>query len=335
MHSLAWLIARDSRAGYEPDCLRLTERPLPGLQSGQVLLKTIYLSLDPTSHNWLKLDPASSYLPLSVGDVMIGQTVSRVEASAAPEFQPGDLVSALSGWETYSIVPAERIYKVDAALPLWTHLTIFSHIGLAAATGMIGIGQVRAGQTVVVSAAAGATGSIAGQIAKAYGARVIGIAGGPDKCRRLRTEFGFDGAIDYKSEDLDEALTRHCPKGVDVFFDNVGGATLDAVLRHLAHNARIAVCGQIASYDRPNSGNGVRELMQLVFCRARMEGFIAGEDHQRNAEYHALLLRLYRDGQLKTRSHIVKGIGGAAAALKLLFAGLNEGKLIIEVASPP
>jgi NADPH-dependent curcumin reductase len=335
--STAWIIAKPSLGRYSTDCLISQSRQIPPLQPGEVLLRTIYLSLDPTSRNWLKLESSSSYLPLKVGDVMIGQAISIVEGSAATGFASGDVVVGLSGWETLSVVPAERVRKVLPDVPLETNLTIFSHIGLAAATGMVGVGAVKAQDTVVVSAAAGATGVIAAQIAKALGARVIGIAGGADKCRFLLKDIGLNGAIDYKSGDIDTELKRLCPQGVDLFFDNVGGAVLDAVLMNLARGARIAVCGQIALYNStdPSDGQGVRNLMQLVFRTARMEGFVAGQMMDRAAEFEAYLLDLYRQGKIKAPAHIIKGLENAPRALDLLWSGLNHGKLIIEVSPAP
>jgi NADPH-dependent curcumin reductase len=333
MHSTAWVIAYPSLGRYSTDCLISQNREIPQLLPGQVLLRTIYLSLDPTSRNWLKLDPSSAYLPLKVGDVMIGQAISRVETSAAAGLAAGDVVVGLSGWETLSVVPAERVRKVLPDVPLETNLTLFSHIGLAAVTGMIEIAAVEARDTVVVSAAAGATGVIAAQIAKAVGARVIGIAGGADKCRALLNDFGLDGAIDYKVANIEAELRRLCPQGVDVFFDNVGGAILDAVLMNLARGARIAICGQIALYNstEANDGQGVRNLMQLVFRSARIEGFVAGQMMDRAAEFEAYLLDLYHRDRIKVRSHIIKGLENAPRALELLFSGQNRGKLMIEV----
>jgi NADPH-dependent curcumin reductase len=204
-------------------------------------------------------------------------------------------------------------------------------------TGMLEIAAVKAQDTVVVSAAAGATGVIAAQIAKAVGARVIGIAGGPDKCRALLNDFGLDAAIDYKVANIEAELGRLCPQGVDVFFDNVGGAVLDAVLMTLARGARIAVCGQIALYSStgPSDGQGVRNLMQLVFRTARMEGFVAGQMMDRVAEFEAYLLDLYRRDKIKAPAHIIKGMENAPQALDLLFSGKNRGKLIIEVSPVP
>jgi NADPH-dependent curcumin reductase CurA len=335
--STAWVIAKPSPGRYSTDCLVSQNHDVPRLQPGQVLLRTIYLSLDPTSRNWLKLEPSSTYLPLKVGDVMIGQAISRVEASAAAGLSEGDLVVGLSGWETLSVVPAERVRKVLSDVPLETNLTLFSHIGLAAVTGIVAIAAVKAQDTVVVSAAAGATGVVAAQIAKAIGARVIGIAGGADKCRALLDDFGLDGAIDYKAGNIEVELKHLCPQGIDVFFDNVGGAVLDAILMNLARGARIAVCRQIALYNStdPHDGQGVRNLMQLVFRTARMEGFVAGQPMDRAAEFEAYLLALYRSGKIKAPAHIIKGLENAPAALALLFSGQNRGKLIIEVSTAP
>jgi NADPH-dependent curcumin reductase CurA len=336
-YSTAWVIAKPSLGRYSTDCLISQNREVPQLLPEQVLLRTIYLSLDPTSRNWLKLQPSSTYFPLKVGDVMIGQAISRVEASSAADLAAGDIVVGLSGWETLSVVPAERIHKVLPDVPLETNLSIFSHIGLAAVTGLIEIAAVKAQDTVVVSAAAGATGVIAAQIAKAVGARVIGIAGGADKCRALLNDFGLDGAIDYKVANIEAELGRLCQHGVDVFFDNVGGAVLDAVLMNLARGARIAVCGQIALYNStdPSDGQGVRNLMQLVFRTARMEGFVAGQMMDHAAKFEAYLLDLYRLGKIKAPVHIIKGIENAPQALDLLFSGTNRGKLIIEVSPAP
>jgi NADPH-dependent curcumin reductase len=294
-------------------------------------------TIEPNNRKKNKFDTISTYLTLKLGDVMIGQAISRVEASTSAGLSKGDLVVGLSGWETLSVVPAERVRKVLSGVPLETNLTIFSHIGLAAATGMIAIAAVKAQDTVVVSAAAGATGVIAAQIAKAVGARVIGITGGADKCRALLNDIGLDGVIDHTAGNIEGELTRLCPQGVDVFFDNVGGAVLDAILMHLARAARIAVCGQIALYNSTdrNDGQGVRNLMQLVFRTARMEGFIAGQHVDRAAEFEAYLLDLYHQGRIKARSHVIKGLESAPQALDLLFSGQNRGKLIIEVSPAP
>jgi NADPH-dependent curcumin reductase CurA len=296
-------------------------------------LRTVYLSLDPTSRNWMKLDPSQTYLPLAVGDVMRGVVVSVVEESRSAALSPGDAVTGLLGWETHSVVPADQVIKVSRDVPLETHLTIFSHIGRAAAMGMLAVGGLKAGDTVVVSAAAGATGSLAAQLASAYGAIVIGIAGGERKCRMLVEEFGLNGAIDYKAEDVSRALARECPSGVDLFFDNVGGEVLDAVLANLAIGARIVVCGAISQYDLPDSASayGCKNLPLIMFRRARMEGFVVPQFADRIAEFDAILLDLYRRGRLKNRPQFVAGLEQAPVALERLFNGQTDGKLIVQV----
>jgi NADPH-dependent curcumin reductase CurA len=335
MINRAWVIEKASEGHYHTDSLRM-EEPVPGLAPGEVRLRTVYLSLDPTSRNWLKLDPVSTYLPLAVGDVMRGVAVSVVEESRSPQLQPGDAVTGLLHWETHSVVPATQVSKVDRALPLETYLTIFSHIGLAAAIGILEIGALKPTDTVVVSGAAGATGSLAAQIALARGARVIGITGGESKRHLLLDELGLTAAIDYKAENVSAALERECPNGVDLFFDNVGGAVLDAVLENLAIGARIAICGAISQYDlgTGDAGYGCKNLPLLMFRRARMEGFVVPQFESRLQEFIDVLGSLYAQGKLTSRPHIVDGIEAAPGALKMLFSGGNNGKLIVQLSSP-
>lgn len=337
MTNHAWIIQHASTGAYSPDCLKLEQREVKAPGPGEVLLQTIMLSLDPTSRNWLKLEPASNVFGLAPGSVMVGQAISEVLESGSPDFARGDLVMGMSGWERYSLVSAERVQKVKPDVPLEANLTVFSHIGLAAVTGLIGVGGLQSDDVVIVSGAAGATGAIAVQIAAAYGARVIGIAGGPDKCRMVVEQFGAEAAIDYKSQDVEAELRRLCPYGATLYFDNVGGPILDAVLMNLSLNARIAVCGQMALYnsDDPHDGQGVRNLMQLVFRRVRMEGFIAGEPVERLPEYDAELTRLFAEGKIASRPQFITGLENAPEAIQLLFNGTNTGKLIIEVSPPP
>ncbi|MGX7895936.1 zinc-binding dehydrogenase [Tsuneonella sp. HG222] len=332
MRNQAWIIQYASTGIYAPNCLSLEEREVPPLGEGEVLLRTHLLSLDPTSRNWLKLEPSSNVFGLKVGSVMIGQGVSEVIESRSDTFTAGDWVTGMAGWQRYSVVAAERVRLVQPEVPLEANLTIFSHIGLAAVTGLLEVGKLTPEDTVVVSGAAGATGALAVQIAVAHGATVLGIAGGADKCR-LVEGFGAKACIDYRRSDVEAELRRLCPEGATLFFDNVGGQILDAVLMNLALRARVAVCGQIALYNSNDrsDGQGVRNLMELVFRRVRMEGFIAGEPHERIPEYFGELTRLYLAGKLASRPQIIKGLENAPAAVELLFSGANSGKLIIEV----
>ena len=337
MKQKSWIVHKPARGAYDPSCLKLEERERPRQADGEVLVRTLLLSLDPSSRNWLRLDPASSHSALGVGSVMVGMAVGEVVQSGSGRFCRGDLVQGLWGWEEFSVVRSDALEKIELppGVPLETHLSIFSHIGRAAAVGLLEVGALSPSDTVVVSGAAGATGSLAAQIAKALGARVIGIAGGEAKCRRLLDEFGLDGAIDYKSEPLDAALRRECPDGIDLFFDNVGGATLDAVLENMAVGCRIVVCGAISQYDLATESEayGIKNLPLMLIKQARMEGFVVSQFEHRYAEFDEVLLDLFTQGKLKHRAHLVDGIEYAAESLNLFFSGANEGKVMIRVAS--
>jgi NADPH-dependent curcumin reductase CurA len=334
MTNHAWVISKPNRGGYNSDCLHWEEREVSPLNEGEVLVRTLLLSLDPTSLNWLKLDPSYTFLPLAVGDVMLGAAVGVVEESRSAGFTKGDLVQGMWGWELYSNARPGFLKRIRPAadVPLEAYLSIFSHVGHAAAAGMIEVGALKPTDTVVVSGAAGATGSLAAQIAKAHGARVIGIAGGEVKCRLLIDTFKLDGAIDYKAGDLVGALAKECPQGVDLFFDNVGGLVLDAVLANMAMGARIVICGAMSQYNLadPKDAYGCKNLPLMLFRRARMEGFL-GSAGGREAEFEALLHRLYAQGQLLNRSHIIDGLENAPQALQLLLTGQNDGKLMVRV----
>jgi NADPH-dependent curcumin reductase CurA len=340
----AWIIQKPSVGRYAPDCLRLTERDRRPLDEGEIRVRTVYLSLDPSYLTQLRLGDAAYVVPLEVGDVMKGVILGVVEETRAPDFAPGDVVSALADWSTHPVlatgaggpVPPTKILR-QPGVPLSAYLTVFSHIGLVA---MIGIGEIArplAGETVLVSAAAGAVGTIAAQIAKAYGCRVIGIAGGEEKCRFLVEDLGLDGAIDYRTESVDKALGRLCPEGVDVYFDNVGGEMLDTVLLHLAQRARVLLCGEISQYDLPEGTPhyGLKNTFRLVLASARMEGFIPPAYVDRYEAMFAELGRLFMTGAVQHRSHVVAGMDQAATALALLLTGGNQGKLMVQVSDDP
>ncbi|MGE0115275.1 MAG: NADP-dependent oxidoreductase [Steroidobacteraceae bacterium] len=338
MHNKSWMIDRPSRGKYETDCLRWQEGSIRALGDREVLVRTIFLSLDPTSRNWLKLESHSMYLPLAVGKVMLGVAVGVVVTSRAPEFSPGDFVTGLWGWELYSIPDIALLQRIDPApgLPLESYLSVFSHVGRAAVIGMLEVGALKPSDTVLVSGAAGATGSLAAQVAKAHGCRVIGIAGGQDKCRFLLQELKLDAAIDYQSEDINQALHDTCPDGVDLYFDNVGGPILDAVLANMAVGCRIVICGAMSQYDlaEPAQAYGCRNLPQLIYRQGRIQGFVVPQFAARYAEFDAILHRLFAEGKLLNRSHIIDGLEQAPEALKLLLTGSNDGKLMIRVSMP-
>jgi NADPH-dependent curcumin reductase len=336
------VIAHPSTAAWSPDCLRVQDRELPALRDGELVLRSIYLSLDPSNLVWTQLDQ-TYIVELHAGRPMVGMVLGEVEESRAEGFERGDMVLALADWATRSVVAAAPAHPVPPVkvgrmpgMPLAVALTVFSHIGLAAMIGMREIARIQPGEQVVVSAAAGAVGGLAAQIAKATGCRVVGIAGGPEKRRVLLDDLGLDGAIDYRNERLDDALAHACPEGIDVYFDNVGGPTLDAVLMHLRDGARIAVCGQMSQYFPGDQGpRGVTNLYQLVVRNVRMEGFVPPRFAHRFPALFEELGSLLAAGKVTHRAHIVDGIDSVPDALLLLLTGGNRGKLLAQLAPDP
>jgi NADPH-dependent curcumin reductase CurA len=298
----------------------------------EVLLETIFLSIDPAMRSWMSEDSgAHSSVPL--GEVMRGGGIARVLQSNSPMFRPGEHVQARLGWQTHPTLPARYVQKADAArgdARAWIGV-----LGLSAVTayfGMRDIGAVTPGETVLVSAAAGGVGQIAAQIARIEACRVVGIAGGADKCAYLANELKLDGVIDRKAEnDLAAAIGRLCPDGIDLYFDNVGGPTLDAALMHLRAGARVVLCGRI-SQVAAETPYGVRNLGMIMTRRARMQGFQVFRYHDRYEEARAWLAARYREGTLQQRLHVLDGLDQAPAALGMLFRGENTGKLVVQVA---
>jgi hypothetical protein len=314
-----------------PDCLRLEEAPLPVPGEGEALVKNLYLSLDPTQQGWMKYD---SYMPaIPIGDVVRSGGVGEVIESRSPHYTKGQLVSGLVGWQEYAIADGggRRMQAVPAGVGAEDAVSVFGITGLTAYFGLLEVGRPKPGETVVVSGAAGATGSVVGQIAKIVGCRVVGIAGGPEKCKWLTGELGFDAAIDYKREDVGEALGAACPKGVDVYFDNVGGDILDAVLLRINRGARIALCGAISTYTHETPPPGPRHLLQLVVKHGFMEGFLVLDYAARFPEAIAKMSEWKRAGKLKSRVDVVDGIENTPAAFQRLFTGGNTGKLLVRV----
>lgn len=330
----SWIVRRASSGQYDPACLQFVDAGMPQAVAGKVLVRTRFMSLDPTNLNWLKLDPVMQPVPIGLGDAMLGVSIGEVVTSGCATYAPGDVVTGLWGWRQFDVVDPLwlRAAQSPDVLPLEDQLAVFSHVGRAAAGGMLLVAGIQRGDAVLVSGAAGATGSLAAQIAKSRGCRVIGVAGGRNKCRYLIEELRLDGAIDYRAGELDAMVRQHFPLGVDVFFDNVGGEILDAVLRNMALGCRIAICGAISQYDigNPAALYGVRNLPLLLFRKARVEGFIA-EFGERNVQLDQVLVDLVRNSGLKIRSHFVTGFENIPEALKLLLTGGNEGKLIARV----
>lgn len=307
------------------------EVPVAELAEGQVLLKNRYLSLDPAMRGWMN-DGKSYIAPVALGDVMRALGIGEVIASRHPQFAVGDYLQGAVGVQDYYLGDAKGMHKVDPRLaPLPRYLSALGMTGMSAYFALLEVGAPKRGDTVVISGAAGAVGSVAGQIAKIKGCRVIGIAGGEEKCYSLINELGFDGAIDYKHEDLHTALKRECPNGVDVFFDNVGGDILDAVLTRLAPKARVVICGAISQYNTTTAVKGPANYLSLLVNRARMEGFVVMDYAPRFAEAGLELAGWLAQGKLKSREHIVEGLETFPEALLKLFSGENFGKLVLKI----
>ena len=316
------------------DDFRLETAETPALAPGEVLIRNVYASLDPAIRGWL--DDAPSYMPpVALGDPVRATTIGTVAASANPDFAPGDWVLGLNAIEDYSVaVPGGFTQKIDAAaVPSATnYLSVFGAVGLTAYFGLLEVGKPRPGETVLVSGAAGAVGSLVGQIARLHGCRTIGIAGGPAKCARLTDRYGFDAAIDYrgKSEaELSDAIRAVAPDGVDVVFENVGGIILDAALMNLRDGARIALCGLISEYN--SAPVGVRNLWQLIVHSASINGLLVRDFVPRFGEGAAVMAGWLAAGKLVFDEDIEDGIDNAFPAFMKLFSGANDGKLILKL----
>ena len=297
---------------------------------GEFLAEVRYISVDPAMRGWI--NEGKSYIePVGIGAVMRAGGVARVVESRHPDYAAGDHVLGITGVQKYWTSDGQDVRKVDpAAAPLPKYLGVLGMPGMTAYFGILDVGAIEEGEVVLVSGAAGAVGSLVGQIAKIKGCRVVGIAGGPDKCRYLTDELGFDAAIDYKSESLHPAIRAACPKGVDVYFDNVGGETLDAALACLRFRGRVALCGAISQYNSVQAIEGPKNYLSLLVNRGRMEGFIVFDFEEEYPRGIRDMSRWMAEGRLKSREHIVKGVETFPETLLMLFDGRNEGKLVIE-----
>lgn len=309
----------------------VTQDPAPAPGPGEVTVAVRFLSLDPAMRGWM--NAGRSYIPpVGVGEVMRASGVGEVVASNAPDLPVGSFVLGLTGVQTHMTGPAGAFTRIDPSLaPIETYLGGFGMPGMTAYFGLLDIGQPKAGETVVVSAAAGAVGAIVGQIAKLKGCRVVGIAGGPEKCAYVVEELGFDACIDYRAGKVSEGLKQHCPNRIDVYFDNVGGDILDACLQGLAMKARVVICGAISQYNSASGMRGPGNYMSLLINRARMEGFVVFDYLSRFPEAIAEMAAWRASGKLKFRDHIVEGIERFPDAFAMLFRGENFGKLLLKV----
>lgn len=330
------LAARPQGEPKESD-FRLVETPIPEPGPGQMRVRTLYLSLDPYMRGRMNAGP--SYAPpVEIGQVMGGGTISRVEASNVAGFQSGDIVEAYAGWQDHALSDGRGVRKLDPNLaPVTTALGVLGMPGMTAWTGLMNIGQPKPGETVVVAAASGAVGSLVGQLAKIRGGRAVGIAGGERKCRYVVEELGLDTCVDHRAPDFPEALKAACPKGIDVYFENVGGPVFDAVLPLLNTFARIPVCGLIAHYNDtslPEGPDRLPKLMsQILVKRLTFRGFIVFDFAGQQDEFLAEVAPMVREGRIKYREHVVDGLENAPGALIGLLRGENFGKVIVRVAA--
>ena len=311
---------------------QFTEKPVPEpRRDGEVLAKVLYLSLDPAMRGWM--NEGKSYIaPVGIGEVMRAGGVGRVVASKHSGFAVGDHVSGLVGVQEYAALDGAQLIKIDPKVaPLPTFLNTLGMPGMTAYFGLLDVGQPKPGETVVVSGAAGAVGATVGQIAKIKGCRAVGIAGGTAKCRYLVDELGFDAAVDYKAGDTRKNLRTHCPNGVDVYFDNVGGDILDLVLAVLRRHARVVICGAISQYNNTTPVKGPSNYLSLLVNRARMEGMVVFDYVDRFPQAARDIAAWIAAGKLKSREDIVEGLETFPETLLKLFSGENFGKLILKV----
>ena len=307
------------------------EEPVAEPKEGELLVKLSYISLDPAMRIWIN-DVRSYMPPVGIGELMRALGVATVAASRNPRFAVGDHVSGLFGVQEYALTDGKGVNKVDARIvPLPKYLSVLGMTGMTAYFGFLDTGQPKAGDTVVVSAAAGAVGELVGQIAKIKGCHVVGIAGGAEKCRYIVNELGFDAAIDYKSENVSQSLRNHCPKGIDVYFDNVGGAILDAALAQIRLGARVVICGAISQYNNTGPITGPSNYLSLLMNRATMKGTLVLDYIDRYAQAGAEMAAWMAVGKLKSREDIVEGLATFPETLLKLFKSENIGKLMLKV----
>lgn len=330
-----FLLASRPEGLPQPENFRMVEEAIPTPGANQILVQNLYLSVDPAIRGWLD-DKESYFPPIPLGGVIKSMTVGKVIQSNNPDFAVGDHVSGLAAWEDYSVLgDATMLTRLpdDLDVPLSYFLTVLSPTGITAHVGVNEIAKAQAGETFVISAAAGAVGAIAGQIAKIRGCRVIGIAGSDEKCRWLRETLGFDGAVNYRTtKDLGAEIKALCPGGVDIYFDNVGGEILDAMLPQMKLHGRIAVCGMIADYNAGDAPYGVRNLWQLVVKRLNMRGFLTPDHGECFAGAYQDLARWVREGRLIVAEDLTTGFENTPRAFLRLFKGENIGKAIVQIA---
>lgn len=326
------LILRKRPVGLpEADTWNLDENPVPEPAAGQMIVRHHYISLDPAMRGWMN-DTRSYIPPIALGDVMRAGSIGEVVASKIDQFQVGDVVTGWGGVQEYCLTDEKNWYKVDTSLaPMPAYIGTLGMPGMTAYFGITEVGKIKEGEVVLVSGAAGAVGSVVGQIAKIKGCTVVGIAGGPEKCTYLTDELGFDAAIDYKNENVASALKTHCPKGIDVYFDNVGGEILDIALARLRMHARIVICGAISQYNNTGPVKGPSNYLSLLVNRASMQGMVV-MDYAKDFSKAATEMGMWMmQGKLKSREDIYEGIDNFHETFLRLFNGEKKGKLVLKV----
>ncbi|MEE4382889.1 MAG: NADP-dependent oxidoreductase [Pseudomonadales bacterium] len=336
----AWVLKRRPQGRITREDFDWSETKLPEPGNGQVLVRTVYLSLDPTNRIWAS-DMEQYMPPVELGEVMRGGTLGVVEASGHPDFSPGDVVQGMWGWQSHYLSEGgQGLTKMPRTpgVPLDAYMSVLGATGMTAYFGLLDIGKPQPGETVVVSAAAGAVGSIVGQIAKIKGCRVVGTAGSDDKCRHLVDDLGFDAAINYKTADLDAELAAACPDGIDVYFENTGGPVSDAVFKRLNLNARVPLCGLIAHYNDEETGEGTpgpKNYQMTLMKRVLIKGFIIIDYFPRFPEGIAEMAKWLAEGRIHYRTDVVDGLENAPEAVNRLFDGQNVGKLLVRCSPEP
>ena len=310
----------------------LETNPIPELQDGEILVKQHYVSLDPAMRGWMN-DSKSYIEPMAIGSVMRAGAVGQVVAvNNNPDFKVGDYVAGFGGVQQYAVSDGKNSRKIDPSLaPLPTYLSTLGMTGMTAYFGILEVGKIKEGDIVLVSGAAGAVGSVVGQIAKIKGCKVIGIAGGADKCKYLLEELGFNGAIDYKNEDVRKRLKEECPEGIDVYFDNVGGEILDIALSKLRLHARIVICGAISQYNNKTAVKGPSNYLSLLVNRATMQGMVVFDYAAKYGEAAKTMSAWMAQGKLKSKEAIFEGIENFPQTYQRLFTGEKLGKLVLKV----
>ncbi len=325
-----WLLRRRPEGMVRKSDFKLVEVPRPEAGPGEILVRTLYLAFEPAMRGWMQDGP--NYMPpVAIGEVMRGATVGRVVESNREGFAAGDLVSSFTGWQEWA-VGGENFSKLPQGATPEIALSVLGITGITAYFGLLDVGKPRAGETLVVSGAAGATGSVVGQIGKIEGMRVVGIAGGKKKCRWLTEELGFDGAIDYKRENIGKRLSKLCPDGIDVFFDNTGGEALDAALARINQRARVVLCGAISAYNAKKPAPGPSNYYNLTKTRSRMEGFVVLDYAARYAEAREKLAAWCAEGRIRWKVDVQEGFENAPKTLKRLYTGKNFGKQLLKIA---